>query len=134
MRMKKLIFNLIMSILVTSILFSFVACGGGGSSGGDDDVTPTVTPVVVTDPDGSVQVKSPSYAGLTVTLKVQGATFSGGKLRAISGQAVVLTVQEDYESYAWTMNNRSITTGTLQENGKVYTFTPDTAGSYGFMV
>lgn len=35
--MKKLIFNeLIKLILVTFVVFSFVACGGGGSSGGDD--------------------------------------------------------------------------------------------------
>lgn len=131
--MKKLIFNLIMSILVTSILSSFVACGGGGSSGGDDYAP---APVMQTNSDGTIQILAPSYDNdLSVTLLVNGAAVSGNNLRLQKDHEASFVVQQaDYNNYSWTLDGRGVTPGTLNENGRTCTFTPESAGIYNILI
>lgn len=126
--MKKLIFNkLIKLILVTFVVFSFVACGGGGSSGGDDYAP---APVMQTNSDGTIQILAPSYDNdLSVTLLVNGAVVSGNKLRLQKDREASFVVQQaDYDSYSWSLNGDPVSSASLQNNGKNFNFTPDKAG------
>lgn len=126
--MKKLIFNkLIKLILVSFVVFSFVACGGGGSSGGDDYAP---APVMQTNSDGTIQILAPSYDNdLSVTLLVNGAAVSGNNLRLQKDHEASFTVQQtDYDSYSWSLNGDPVSSASLQNNGKNFNFTPDEAG------
>lgn len=126
--MKKLVFNkLIKLILVTFVVFSFVACGGGGSSGGDDYAP---APVMQTNSDGTIQILAPSYDNdLSVTLLVNGAAVSGNNLRLQKDHEASFTVQQtDYDSYSWSLNGDPVSSASLQNNGKNFNFTPDEAG------
>lgn len=132
--MKKLIFNkLIKLILVTFVVFSFVACGGGGSSGGDDYAP---APVMQTNSDGTIQITAPSYDNdLSVTLLVNGAVVSGNNLSLQKDHEASFVVQQaDYTNYSWTLDGRRVTPGTLNENGRTCTFTPESAGIYNILI
>lgn len=132
--MKKLIFNkLIKLILVSFVVFSFVACGGGGSSGGDDYAP---APVMQTNSDGTIQILAPSYDNdLSVTLLVNGAAVSGNNLRLQKDHEASFVVQQaDYNNYSWTLDGRGVTPGTLNENGRTCTFTPESAGIYNILI
>lgn len=132
--MKKLIFNkLIKLILVTFVVFSFVACGGGGSSGGDDY---SPAPIMQTNSDGTIQILAPSYDNdLSVTLLVNGAVVSGNNLRLQKDREASFVVQQaDYNNYSWTLDGRGVTPGTLNENGRTCTFTPESAGIYNILI
>ena len=126
--MKKLIFNkLIKLILVTFVVFSFVACGGGGSSGGDDYAP---APVMQTNSDGTIQIQAPGYDTLPVTLLVNGAVASGTSLVLQKDQEVSFAVQEEnYTNYTWSLDGLGVTPGTLNENGRTCTFTPESTGN-----
>ena len=153
MRMKKLIFILIKSILITFTIFSFVACGGGGSSGGDDyydepeipsvsDVveTPAVPDEVVAipseqpeqsepdDADGSIRIGAPRYSSLPVTLACNGITLT----QPATGNTV--PNQQEYESYTWYLNGTELTPGTVQDNGRTCSFTPEEVGNFELRV
>ena len=141
--MKKLIFSkLIKLILIIVLVFSFVACGGGGSSGGGDDgdyyepeVIQAPAPVLQTDSDGSVQITAPRYNGLPVTLHSEGGTATGSRLSLQRDQQVAFTVQEDdYTTYVWSLDARGVTPGTLHNNGRTCTFTPEAVGVYNLLV
>ena len=134
MRMKKLILSLIKLIPLTFILFSFVACGGGGSSGGDDEVTPPLTPVITEESDGSVEISSPKYESLPVTISVNGVTKSGNSVSVKKSQPATFMVQEEYDSYAWQFKGITVTSGTLSENGRTCTFKPEAVGTYNLLV
>lgn len=132
--MKKLIFNkLIKLILVTFVVFSFVACGGGGSSGGDDYAP---APVMQTNSDGTIQILAPSYDNdLSVTLLVNGAVVNGNSLSLQKDHEASFVVQQaDYNNYSWTLDGRGVTPGTLNENGRTCTFTPESAGIYNILI
>lgn len=132
--MKKLIFNkLIKLILVTFVVFSFVACGGGGSSGGDDYAP---APIMQTNSDGTIQILAPSYDNdLPVTLLVNGAVVNGNSLSLQKDHEASFVVQQaDYNNYSWTLDGRGVTPGTLNENGRTCTFTPESAGIYNILI
>jgi len=132
--MKKLVFNkLIKLILVTFVVFSFVACGGGGSSGGDDYAP---APVMQTNSDGTIQILAPSYDNdLSVTLLVNGAAVSGTSLALQRDQEVSFAVQEEnYNNYTWSLNGIGVTPGTLNENGRTCTFTPESLGRHNLLI
>lgn len=132
--MKKLIFNeLIKLILVTFVVFSFVACGGGGSSGGDDY---SPAPIMQTNSDGTIQITAPRYDNdLPVTLLVNGAVVNGNSLSLQKDHEASFVVQQaDYNNYSWTLDGRGVTPGTLNENGRTCTFTPESAGIYNILI
>lgn len=132
--MKKLIFNeLIKLILVTFVVFSFVACGGGGSSGGDDY---SPAPIMQTNSDGTIQITAPRYDNdLPVTLLVNGAVVNGNSLSLQKDNEASFVVQQaDYNNYSWTLDGRGVTPGTLNENGRTCTFTPESAGIYNILI
>ena len=132
--MKKLIFNeLIKLILVTFVVFSFVACGGGGSSGGDDY---NPAPVIQRVGDDIIQIAAPRYDNnLPVTLIVNGVSTDGSHLLLHRDQQVEFTIQEDdYNSYSWSLDGRGVTPGTLSENGRTCTFTPEGLGNYNLLI
>ena len=166
MRMKKLIFILIKSILITFTIFSFVACGGGGSSGGDDyydePEIPSVSEVVETpavpdevvaipseqpeqsepdDADGSIRIGAPRYSSLPVTLACNGITLTQPatgntvpNLPVTRGQEITVVVQQEYESYTWYLNGTELTPGTVQDNGRTCSFTPEGVGNFVLQV
>lgn len=129
--MKKLVFNkLIKLILVTFVVFSFVACGGGGSSGGDDYAP---APVMQTNSDGTIQILAPGYNDiLPVTLVCNGVTISQSptsnnvpSLAIACGQEAAFAVQQtDYDSYTWSLGG----------NGRTCTFTPESTGNYNLLI
>ncbi|MBP5437226.1 MAG: hypothetical protein J6Y30_04510 [Treponema sp.] len=132
--MKKLIFNeLIKLILVTFVVFSFVACGGGGSSGGDDY---SPAPIMQTNSDGTIQITAPRYDNdLPVTLFVNGAVVNGNSLSLQKDNEASFVVQQaDYNNYSWSLDGRGVTPGTLNENGRTCTFTPESAGIYNILI
>ena len=139
--MKKLIFNkLIKLILVTFVVFSFVACGGGGSSGGDDYAP---APVMQTNSDGTIQILAPGYNDiLPVTLVCNGVTISQSatsnnvpSLAITCGQEAVFAVQQtNYSNYTWSLDGLGVTPGTLNENGRKCTFTQESTGNYNLLI
>ena len=139
--MKKLIFNkLIKLILVTFVVFSFVACGGGGSSGGDDYAP---APVMQTNSDGTIQILAPGYNDiLPVTLVCNGVTISQSatsnnvpSLAIACGQEAAFAVQQtNYSNYTWSLDGLGVTPGTLNENGRMCTFTPESTGNYNLLI
>lgn len=132
--MKKLVFNkLIKLILVTFVVFSFVACGGGGSSGGDDY---SPAPIMQTNSDGTIQILAPSYDNdLSVTLLVNGAVVNGNSLSLQKDREASFVVQQaDYDSYSWSLNGKPVSSASLQNNGKNFNFTPDEAGIVNLVI